>query len=108
MQLDGALQPEREAILDPGHRARVNHETYFFAADEARQEFTANALTHCGVVTDPITNERFLPTEQSPRLDYNGRPYFFISEETRSAFEADPSAHADAKREMMKKMKMDE
>ena len=98
--LECAVDPASQAVLDPEHRARVNHETYFFSTPRARARFLADPLSWCGTLTDPVSGERFVPRAESPRLDHGGRPYFFASAGTRQIFERDPAAYADPKREM--------
>ncbi|HKQ62530.1 MAG TPA: hypothetical protein VJS92_14660 [Candidatus Polarisedimenticolaceae bacterium] len=95
-----AVHPEREARLDSAHRRRVNHETYFFSDDAALAEFDRDRLRYCGMLSDPVTQERFHPDERSPYTLFDGRPYYFASAETESAFAADPRSYAEPRRAM--------
>jgi YHS domain-containing protein len=95
-----AFRPERPAILDPAHRATVNHEVFFFSTSALRKLFLGDPLRWCGVVTDPVSGLRFQPEKGSPRTDYEGRAYFFSSPETLSTFKMDPAMYQDAKRKM--------
>jgi YHS domain-containing protein len=93
--LDSAVDPSRTAVLDPDHWVRVNHEIYFVADAVERAAFLEDPVRYCGVITDPVTGERFHPLPTSPRLDYEGRPYYFLSENHRTRFQADPVPYAD-------------
>lgn len=94
------IYPDREAVIDAGHRTYVNHEIYFFSDLEALEQFKKHPLRWCGMLTDPVTGARLHPSEASPRFDYKGRPYFFSTPATRAAFEADPEPLANPKRKM--------
>jgi YHS domain-containing protein len=102
VELPCAIHPEKGAVLDSAHRSYVNHEVYFFSSAGARRRFEKDPLRYCGLVTDPVSLERFRPTRASPRADHAGRPYFFASEATRSTFQGDPIAYANPKRKMPK------
>ena len=77
--------------------SRVNHEVYFFSDSQAKRKFDEKPWKWCGVVTDPVSHERFRPERKSPRTDWMGRPYFFGSDSTRTVFLADPAPYAFAK-----------
>ena len=89
------------AVLDAAHRAYVNHETYFFADLDEKRRFDADPVPHCGMVTDPVTRERFRPRKESPRFDHAGRPYFFVSRDTLQLFRRAPETHALPSLEML-------
>jgi len=88
------------AILDAAHRAMVNHEIYFFSSEGARERFLKDPLRWCGLLTDPVSGERFQPSVASDRLDYSGRAYYFTSGATRAAFAKSPGTFANPKRQM--------
>lgn len=83
----------RPAVIDSVHRCYVNHEIYFFADQVAKARFEKNPLKWCGLVTDPISQQRFQPTAKSPQLVYGGRHYYFERKENLAAFQAEPEAH---------------
>ena len=47
----------------------------------------------CGVVRDPVTGERFLPSARSPQAYWVGGPYFFSSDSTKSRFVDEPKKY---------------
>lgn len=81
-------------MFDSTLRALVNWEVFFFSDAKAMQTFHKQPLQYCGLLTDPVSQERFQPTRKSPRTEYKGRPYYFISEDNRAAFRRDPEKHA--------------
>ncbi|MGQ0723481.1 MAG: hypothetical protein ACT4PE_18180, partial [Candidatus Eiseniibacteriota bacterium] len=101
VKLPCAVVKGGDARISAGMSARVNHEIYFFSTPAAKRKFTADPLAWCGVVTDPVSKERFRPATTSPRVDHAGRPYYFASDSTRATFAADPAAFADATGKMI-------
>ncbi len=100
--LRGHLDGERPAVLDPTHRSRIGHETFFFADLDAKRAFDADPLRWCGRLTDPVSGKRFRPDAASWATEYNGRRYYFSSQRTWQRFLRRPDAFADAKRKMPK------
>jgi YHS domain-containing protein len=88
------IDPSKSAVLDPEHRSYVNYETFFFADEADRRRFEADPTASCGILTDPVSKERFRPGSGSPRGTFNGRPYYFVSEANKAAFEKNPEAFA--------------
>src|SRR5207247_5333692 len=78
----------------------VNHEIYLFSSEGARERFLKDPLGWCGLLTDPVSGERFRPSAASNRVEYEGRPYYFTSGATRAAFEKAPASFANPKRQM--------
>ena len=72
----------------------VNWEIFFFSDAKAVQSFQQKPLQYCGLLTDPVSQERFQPTNKSPRTEYRGRPYYFVSKANRKKFEQDPELYA--------------
>lgn len=97
-----AMHADRRAVMDPAHRAFVNHEIFFFSTRALRTLFLTDPLRWCGVLTDPVSGLRFQPDKTAPRMDYKGRAYYFNAAETLETFKAEPSTYADAKRAMPK------
>ena len=95
------FDPSRPARVDVFHRSRVNYETYFFADAEGKARFDADPIAHAGVVTDPVSRQRFRPVPSSPRLLHDGRPYVFFSEESRAAFVASPDMYSEPNAKML-------
>ncbi len=101
--LFGAVDEDAPAVLDSEHRSYVNWEVFFFSSPARREQFEADPLAYCGVVTDPVTKTRFRPDGGSPRIDYDGRPYYFGSTASLEKFKLMPAALADPNLEMRKK-----
>ncbi len=93
-ELSCALRDGEAAVLDAAHRSYVNYEIFFFSEEAARAEFERDPARHCGVLTDPVSRQRFRPSQSSPRLEHEGRPYFFFTEETKIEFAAKPEMYA--------------
>jgi YHS domain-containing protein len=92
--IDCLRHPERPAVLDSLHLARVNQELYFFSDLGSVRQFRRDPLKLCGLVTDPVTRERFRPTKKSPRTEWRGTPFYFASEANRRTFAAMPDSFA--------------
>jgi len=88
------LDPKKPAVLDAAHRSFVNYETFFFADEADRRRFDADPSASCGILTDPVTKERFRPGSASPRTTFGGRAYYFLSEANQAAFAKSPEAIA--------------
>jgi YHS domain-containing protein len=88
------LNPKMPAVLDAAHRSFVNYETFFFADEADKRRFDADPTASCGILTDPVTKERFRPGSDSPRTTFDGRAYYFLSEANKTAFEKNPEAIA--------------
>ena len=86
---------DRDAILIVELRKRIGHETFFFSSPQAMEEFDRQPLRYVDRLTDPVSEERFTPTEHSPVVAHAGRDYYFESEETRNAFRGDPGMYAE-------------
>ncbi len=97
IELPCAVEAGRRARLEPGLRAYLNHEVYFFSDARALERFRKHPLRWCGRVTDPVSRARFKPTSRSPRTDYHGRPYFFESQLDLETFSAMPDSFASRK-----------
>jgi len=94
LAIPDALDPKKPAVLDAAHRSFVNYETFFFADEADKRRFDADPSGSCGILTDPVTKERFRPGSASPRTTFGGRAYFFLNEANKAAFEKNPEAVA--------------
>lgn len=95
------VDPGRDAVLDPRQKAQVNYEIFFFASPANLQKFVDAPYRYSGKVTDPVSWERFQPTEASPRRNRAGRTFFFSSQSTARRFDRAPDAFVG--RDMEKK-----
>lgn len=82
-------------------RTQVNYEFYYFADEEGKKRFAADPLRWCGTVTDPISRNRFRPTQESARTEHAGVSFFFESRETQSQFAAHPDSFSVMQQQML-------
>ena len=90
--MKGYFNKESAALVEKEKRAQVNYEFFYFADEAGKEQFESDPLRWCGTVTDPISRERFRPTEKSAVAEHNGIPFFFSSEDTKTAFAAHPDS----------------
>ena len=88
------VDPTRLGSLSPDLQFRVNGEVYRFADEKLLRRFMQAPYVWCGVVRDPVTGRRFLPSSMTPSAYWIGGPYFFESEDSKSAFVDDPHKYA--------------
>ena len=93
ISLSGFTDPARPALLDADHRVTIGYETFFFADSAGKASFKAGLPKSCGILTDPITKERFNPKGDSPSLTYNDRVYYFSTEANREKFNKMPDMY---------------
>jgi YHS domain-containing protein len=101
LEIPSVMDERRKAVLDVAHRSFVNHETFFFADEEEKRRFDADPVRYCGIVTDPVTKQRFRPGADSPRVDHAGRPYFFYTQASLETFRGMPGMYAQPSLEMI-------
>ena len=89
------VYPKRKAIIDSSLRIKVNHEIFYFSSKAARDLFVKNPLRYCGLLTDPVSKQRFQPTAQSPKATYASRTYYFAADSSRTRFLGTPQKYAD-------------
>ncbi|NOT34422.1 MAG: hypothetical protein HOP12_09660 [Candidatus Eisenbacteria bacterium] len=84
------IDPRRLGSLEDSLQYRVNGEVYRFASAATLRRFMRTPELWAGVVRDPITTRRFVPSSRSPAAYWFGGPYFFESESTKAEFLTDP------------------
>jgi YHS domain-containing protein len=84
------VDPRRLGSLEPGLQFRVNGEVYRFAGERTLARFAKAPALWCGLVRDPVSGRRFMPSTRSPEVWWVGGPYLFESEDTKARFVADP------------------
>ncbi len=84
----------RVASLSPRLRAHVNGEIYRFANALTLVRFRRDPVRWCGILRDPVTGVRFVPSRRSPRVRMSDGPYFFVSDSSAGAFRADTARYA--------------
>ncbi len=97
IQLPCCVDSTQLAILDPAHRAFVNHEVYYFSSESVREQFDAEPYRYTGKVTDPVSMTRFQPTGSSQHRTAAGRLFYFESDSTLAAFDQDPAQYSTPK-----------
>ncbi len=73
----------RPALIDAEHCVRMNWEAFFFADAWERERLRSDPLLYCGLLTDPISRQRFRPNAGSPRALHEGVTYFFENRDQR-------------------------
>lgn len=99
-KLDCPVRPRNAARIEERYRTIVNHEIWYFGDGNAKKKFDGKPYRWAGLVSDPVTLERFEPTKRSPRSEYNDRLFYFSSDSTRTVFESDPETYWLPRREM--------
>ena len=84
------MDPRQLGSLESDLQFRVNGEVYRFATQRTLRRFMSAPLLWCGVVRDPVSGQRFLPSSRSPEAYWVGGPYYFESDSTKDRFVADP------------------
>jgi YHS domain-containing protein len=87
------FDPARPAVLDAAHCVRLNYEAWFFADDAGRQRFLANPLASCGLLTDPVSKQRFRPAADAPSAECEGVTFYFENGANRDFFVGDPERY---------------
>ena len=87
VKLTGCVDPSRLAIIDSSYMQMLGFESFFFADSANMSKFLDNIFRYCGGLTDPVSKERFLPNENSPRSEFMGSTYLFASELSLGTFE---------------------
>ena len=80
------MDPSQTAIIDAAYAVSVNYETYLFATSTARETFRGDVVLYCGLLTDPVTKQRFRPDDCSPRIKHEGVLYFFEGQDQYAMF----------------------
>ena len=93
VELRDYLDQREAAVIDAEHCVRVNYEAYFFGSAWTRERFRQDVVLYCGLLTDPVSRERFRPTDDSPRRRYEGVTYYFQSPENLAVFKNDPETY---------------
>jgi YHS domain-containing protein len=87
------VDPRRIGSLDEELQYRVNGEVYRFSSMRTLERFVRSPVLWCGLVRDPVSGRRFLPSTHSPAAYWIGGPYYFENEVTKEAFVNDPKRY---------------
>ena len=93
LALQDYFDGRRPAVIDAGHCVRLNYETWFFADTGECERFRAEPLKYCGLLTDPVSKERFRPGAGAEHSDHAGVTYYFQCAGNRALFEQDPEMY---------------
>ena len=88
------VDPASLGSLERRLHAKVNGEIYRFSRPATLARFRRNPARWCGILRDPVSGARFVPTSRSPRWDHGDIPYFFTGDSTRRVFMAAPDRWA--------------
>lgn len=87
------VDPTQLGSLSPELQYRVNGEVYRFANEKGLRRFMQAPHLWSGVVRDPVSGRRFLPSAATPCAYWVGGPYYFESEANKAAFVEDPKKY---------------
>jgi YHS domain-containing protein len=93
IEFECAVEPGRKAQVMPAMRERVNQEFFYFSGSEARDRFRKDPAKYAGELTDPVTQARFEPDADSPKLVFEGRRFYFSADSTRKTFLDSPESY---------------
>ena len=103
IDLHCAIENDEIAALDSTRARRINYEWFFFSSLETVIRFDEDPLAYCGILTDPVTLDRFVPGDDSPIVEHEGVPYYFWSDSTRITFQMMPAMYAQPNYKMIRK-----
>jgi YHS domain-containing protein len=84
------VDPQLLGSYATGMSFRVNGEWYRFGSEATMRRFMEEPRLWCGLLRDPVSGVRFLPSLHTPEVYFIGGPYYFASDSTRDAFLVDP------------------
>jgi len=93
------VDPRLLGSLTADLQFRVNGEVYRFGAERTLKRFVLEPELWCGLLRDPVSGVRFLPSTRTPHVWFVGGPYFFSSDSTLTIFLVDPGRY-EVKRAM--------
>jgi YHS domain-containing protein len=88
------VDPSASAMLDEDHRVFVNYEAYYLSSSEALKAFGKEPWRYTGMVTDPVSKDRFQPGDKTVSSVTYGRLFYFSSNEHKKTFEALPNKYS--------------
>ena len=90
LELACYFEPDRSVPSTHDAFLRINYEGFFFCNAEERDRFLADPVEYCGLLTDPVSKNRFRPTRESPMAEHEGVLYLFEGVETAGYFAEAP------------------
>jgi len=85
------VSPEKSATIDSSFMRQINWETFYFSDSAAMKKFDSDVLKYCGILTDPITRQRFHPGHNSPQSLYGEKHFYFWSDSSKLKFDMMPA-----------------
>ena len=89
-----AVNSGESATIDPAYMRQVNWETFFFSDSSAMNEFDSDPIKYCGILTDPISRQRFRAGVESPHSQFDGRNFYFWSDSSKQKFDMMPAMYS--------------
>ena len=90
----GTIDKSKSAVVSDSTIRQVNWETFLFSDKSAAEKFDNNPIKYCGILTDPITRQRFRPGVDSPTSEYEGRKFYFWTIESKETFDRMPAYYS--------------
>ena len=85
--VEGAVDSEVAAVLDPAHRIEVNGQLYYVSSPAAKDAFLREPARFTGRLRNPASGDWFTPSEAAPRREVSGHLYLFPDEESAARFD---------------------
>ena len=97
IELDCAVNSRVKARIEKESRSRLNYEIYFFSEAREKEKFDRKPLSYCGILTDPVSKQRFRPGTKAEPEWFGGQAWYFVSDSTQALFAATPDSFATPK-----------
>jgi hypothetical protein len=82
ISLNGVVEVDKPAILEPRFRTAVNGHLFWVSSEANLETMRADPYKYTGKLLDPVSHEWFLPGAESPRLDIGEGILLFSTAET--------------------------
>jgi len=87
-----AVNPRVKAQIEKESCSIVNYEIYFFSEAREKKAFDKDPLAYCGILTDPVSKQRFKPSKKAKGQWFADRAWYFVSDSTQALFAAMPDS----------------
>jgi YHS domain-containing protein len=89
-----AVNKDQSAKVEESTMRQVNWEIYLFNDSLAANEFDSDPVKYCGILTDPVSRQRFRPGYDSPTSDFEGHRFYFWTADSKQKFEMMPAFYS--------------
>lgn len=89
------VNTNKMATIDDKHQRKVNWEIFYLSDDDALAKFDKDPIKYCGILSDPVTGQRFRPGDDSPTETYRKQLFYFQSDSTKQVFDENPDGHKE-------------